>query len=79
MAALVLKVPRHSLPRTPASDAVCIARDDALYNDLSCIFHLTYAGRILRNLMVRGRSLTEVLPDLAAVRGFTYPLSAEAG
>jgi ABC-2 type transport system permease protein len=37
---------------------------------LSYFFPLTYAGDALRDLMIRGRSLVSVLPDLAAVWGF---------
>ena len=44
----------------------------AWINTLSYIFPLTYGGRVLRNLMVRGRSLADVLPDLAAVWAFAF-------
>jgi ABC-2 type transport system permease protein len=37
---------------------------------VSDIFPLTYAGRALRDLMVRGRSLVSVLPDIAALWAF---------
>jgi ABC-2 type transport system permease protein len=37
---------------------------------VSELFPLTYAGRALRDLMIRGRSLASVLPDLAALCAF---------
>jgi ABC-2 type transport system permease protein len=37
---------------------------------LSFIFPLTYGGRALRDLMIRGRSFASVLPDLAALWAF---------
>lgn len=37
---------------------------------LSNVFPLTYGGRALREIMLRGRSLGEVLPDLLVVLGF---------
>lgn len=39
-------------------------------NALSYAFPLTYAGQALRDLMIRGKTLLDVLPNLAAVWGF---------
>lgn len=41
-------------------------------NILSYFFPLTYAGQALRDIMIRGRSLFDVLPNLAAVWGFAF-------
>lgn len=42
----------------------------AWINALSYVFPLTYAGQALRDLMIRGKTLLDVLPNLAAVWGF---------
>lgn len=44
----------------------------AWINVLSYFFPLTYAGQALRDLMVRGKSLMDVLPNLSAVWGFAF-------
>lgn len=64
-------IPVVIVPQIVFSGLLDLREAPAWVQWLSGVFPLTYAGRALRQIMVRGGSLADVLPDFAVVLGFS--------